>query len=293
MYNGKNRSDFTPDQLPSNRFALFFDMLKTRFLKLIQVNLMFVLFLLPAIFFIYAFIMYIMLGAEVEDMLQMLNQTLLFLIPCLGFAGIGMTGLVYITRNWARDEHAWVWSDFIDTIKHNWKQGLVLGLIDGVLIYVISMAGLFYAMNSGANVLFYGLGWLMVVLLIVLGMVNIYIWPMIITYDLGLFKQLRNALVLALGRLPFSLLFLVITLLPVALTVIFMQYLMIPFIFYYGLIGFALHSFINVSYTNATFDKYINLHIEGAKVNQGLRVEEDDEYDDYAGDDAASDSKEG
>lgn len=289
MYNGKNRSDFTPDQLPTNRFALFFDMLKIRLFKLIQVNLMFLVFLIPMIFFVYALFIYMVTYPDTgdtlqltTDIMQMINQTLLFCIPCFGFAGIGATGLVYITRNWARDEHAWVWSDFLDTIKSNWKQGLVMGLINGVLLYVMVSAGLFYALNTQINSFFYALGWVMVVLLIVLAMVNIYIWPMIITYDLKLTRQLKNALILAVGRLPFSVLFLIITVLPIAVGLFFMgyDYTLMILILYYGVIGFALHSFINVSYTNAAFDKYINTRIEGAPVNQGLRVEEDDEYDD-------------
>ena len=49
---------------------------------------------------------------------------------------------------------------------------------------------------------------------------------------------------------------------------------------YYVLIGFGLSRFITASYTNAVFDRFINARIEGAKVNQGLR-EEDDTEDDY------------
>jgi len=288
MYSGKNRSDFTEDQLPNNRFALFFDMLKIRFFKLIQLNLMFLIFLLPLIFFLWSFVMYLQIETDAELVMQMLKQTLVFCIPCFGIAGIGMTGIVYIARNWARDEHAWVWSDYIDTIKTNWKQGLILGLGNGLLIAVMVNAGIFYAVNTHINSWFYALGWTMVVLLAVLAMINIYIWPMIITYDLKLTQQIKNAVVLALGRLPFSLLFLVITLLPGVVGLLFMQYQYVALVvfLYYALFGFAFHAFINVSYTNAVFDRFINARIEGARLNQGLRVEDDDEYDDEEGEEA-------
>ncbi len=282
MYNGKNRSDFTPDQLPKNRFALFFDMLKTRLLKLIQVNLMFLVFMLPLLYFIVNYFIGMLMNPE--EALAMITPTLLFCIPCLGVAGIGLTGMTYITRNWARDEHAWVWSDFIDTMKQNWKQGLIAGLVDGALLALISYAGLFYAVNSTPGsptyMLNYVLGWLMVVFLLVLAMVNIYLWPMIITYDLKLRQHFRNALILAVGRLPWSLLFLVITLIPIAAMLVFMDVMMMPMVLYYLLIGFALTSFINVSYTNSAFDRFINPNIEGAPVNQGLREADEEDIDD-------------
>ena len=41
----------------------------------------------------------------------------LLLVPCLTLTGPFTTGVAYVTRNWARDEHAFIWSDFIDTVK--------------------------------------------------------------------------------------------------------------------------------------------------------------------------------
>ena len=52
---------------------------------------------------------------------------------------------------------------------------------------------------------------------------------------------------------------------------------------YYLLIGFGLSRFITASYTNAVFDKYINPQIEGAKVNQGLYNEDEDDPADETG----------
>ncbi|MEG0900881.1 MAG: hypothetical protein RSG96_02075, partial [Clostridia bacterium] len=41
--------------------------------------------------------------------------------------------------------------------------------------------------------------------------------------------------------------------------------------------GFSLSRFVAASYTNGVFDRYINNRIEGAEVNRGLYVEEDEE----------------
>jgi uncharacterized membrane protein YesL len=298
MYNGKNKSDFTPEHLPDNRFALFFEMLKIRFFKLIQLNLMFLIFVLPSVFFFFSFFLYTIQtlagGAAMPDgsvatqgiqaIMGMLGQTLVLNIPCMAFMGVGIVGVTMIARNWARDQHAWMWSDFIDSIKQNWRQGLLFGLFNGVAMFVVMVAGVFYATNSGDNMLFYMLGWVMVFFLVLLGMINIYAWPMIVTYDLKLRHIFRNSFVLALGRLPWSLLFLSITVAPVALGLFFPDTLMLPMFIFYGFIGFALMFFINNSYTNAAFDRFINVRIEGAEINQGLRERDDDDDDEEGGD---------
>ena len=53
-----------------------------------------------------------------------------------------------------------------------------------------------------------------------------------------------------------------------------------PALIWYFIIGYALASFVNCSYTNSAFDKYFNSRIEGAQVGQGMRKAEEDEFDD-------------
>ena len=49
LYGKAGKADFTPDQLPANRFDLFFEMMRIRFSGLITMNLVSVLFALPAL----------------------------------------------------------------------------------------------------------------------------------------------------------------------------------------------------------------------------------------------------
>ena len=54
LYYGKaGKADYTPDDLPSNRFQLFFEVLRVRFWSLCRVNLMQVVFWLPVIVWTY------------------------------------------------------------------------------------------------------------------------------------------------------------------------------------------------------------------------------------------------
>ena len=46
---------------------------------------------------------------------------------------------------------------------------------------------------------------------------------------------------------------------------------------YYLLFGFALSRLVYASFANGVFDKYLNPHIEGAQVGQGLRPQSEDD----------------
>ena len=53
-------------------------------------------------------------------------------------------GLSYVTRNWARDEHAFPWGDFKDAVKDNWKQALGVSAITAILPFVLYICYIFY-----------------------------------------------------------------------------------------------------------------------------------------------------
>ena len=70
-------------------------------------------------------------AAFTDAIKAMVLQALLFLVPCIAITGPFTAGLSYVTRNWARDEHAFVWSDYKDAVKENWKPALATSAITG------------------------------------------------------------------------------------------------------------------------------------------------------------------
>lgn len=110
----------------------------------------------------------------------------------------------YITRNYARDEHVWLWSDFLGSDEGELKQGLAMSTINAVFLYLFFFGLSFYSSmseNTGSYLYLF-----MQVVLVMMGLVfalmNLYIWPMMVTYDLKLTQILRNSMVLALGACP-------------------------------------------------------------------------------------------
>jgi len=326
-YYGKSgKGDYNKDDLPENRWQLFWEMLRTRFSALCRLNLMYVVVWLPALIVI--MMTYLSgisnlstmlaardgtLAAAVEEaqaaedgettisytdeeiaqlaeidpmdyMESTIYTTLLILVPCIAITGPFTAGLSYVTRNWARDEHAFIWSDYKDAIKENWKQSLVISVITGLLPLLLYVGWRFYGQLALTNT-FMIVPQLLVLMIVIVWAISItYFYPLLITYDLSLKNVLRNGLLLGVARLPMSvgirLLHCVPVLIGFALCYLWSPvYGILVLGAYYILIGFALSRFVTASYTNAVFDKYLNSRIEGAEVNRGLRKPDDDDED--------------
>ena len=325
-YYGKSgKGDFRKEDLPENRWQLFWDMLRTRLSALCRLNLMYVLIWLPAMIVIVVTYMSgipnlnTIMAAQDGTLKQMVEESagtenaltytdeqiaelakvnpaeymestvysmLLLLIPCIAITGPFTAGVSYVIRNWARDEHAFIWSDFKDALKENWKQGLAVSVITALVPMLVYTGWQFYGRMAAAQPVMF-LPQILVLMIAVMWAICVtYVYPMMVTYQLKMKDLLRNCLLLGVARLPMSigirLLHCVPLLLGVALSYFWSPvYAVLIVGAYYIMIGFTLSRFVTASYTNAVFDRFLNSRIEGAKVNQGLREtgDEDDEED--------------
>ncbi len=279
FYGKAGKGDYTQEQMPKNRLELFFTALKGQFGKLVQLNLVYDIFCIPMFFWVY--LNYTLLNNYVAETNSItgfiqdgyLSSFLIVLIPCLAIMGIGSVGQMYPLRNWARDQHSFMLSDFKDSVKTNWKQGLAFGLGNGLSLLILffcyyyynamAQTSLFFVVPQVLVCVFAGVWWAM----------NMIAFPMIVTYEMKFKDIVRNCALIAVARLPWSVLFLVLTIvLPTFLVMILpnMLYLLI-FILFYMLFGFSFTGLIYASFANACFDKFLNPRIEGAKVGQGMR----------------------
>ena len=297
-YYGKSgKGDFQKDDLPSNRFQLFFEMLKIRFSGLFKLNIMYVIVWLPA--------MVLLLNASfswfgglitlsennstfnfLEFTQSLILRTLILLIPCIAITGPFTAGLSFVVRNWARDEHAFVWSDYKDAIKSNWKQGLIFSSLTSVIPLISFVGILYYSTMAKSNYIFYIPLVLMGAVAIIWSCMTIFFYPQMVTYSLNIKNLIKNCLLLSLARLPHIIGIRLLSLLPIIICILvsfFTTYFQIALIitfFYYILFGFAFNRFIYASFTNAVFDELLNSKIEGAEINRGLSKQENDEFND-------------
>lgn len=307
-YGKSSKGDYTPDDLPKNRWQLFMEMLRTRMSGLCRMNLMYFVAWLPAMIAISLWVVSFGVALNnsfpvdeagniieevaangVQSFWQTLNDmnfmTLLILIPCIAITGPFTAGLSYVTRNWARDEHAFPWADYKDAIKANWKQGLLVSTITGCVPFLVYICWRFYGDMAVGNAVWVIPQMLILMLGILWSLAVTYMYPMMVTYQMNFRTIIRNSFILAVGRLPGSVGIRLLHCVPTVLfTVIFLltlqPWVLMLLFAYYLIFGFAFSRFITASFTNAVFDKYINSRIEGAQVNRGLSQENDDDDDD-------------
>ena len=320
FYYGKSgKGDFRKEDLPKNRWQLFWEMLRVRFAALCRLNLMTVAAWLPLIiligYCISSIFNVLMISGEYDAYLQTgdlgnltedqiavlstldLNQFIvdtsmsfvwtfcLWAIPCIAITGPVQAGLAYITRNWSRDEHAFIWSDFKDAVKENWKQGLGASAITSVMPLLMYVGWQFYGQQAQTNVIFLVPQMLMLMVGVVWALSLVFMYPMMVSYKVTFGQLIKNSMIMAIGRLPQTVGIRLVLLVPAAVAVaafFLTGSLIAPLVLgaYYILVGYAFFRFVTASYTNGVFDKFINSHIEGVQINRGLASEEDEDEED-------------
>ena len=228
---------------PKRSFFRFWDIFGRKFTHFVRVNLVYVLTSIPTfllVFFLTGLVSSAILNVpSLQSMLQNLAQqtaenmgdsnlmtqqlnqmivifdlfmrfVLTYLFVILWGMGPATAGLTYVLRNFAREEHAWIWSDFKDALKSNFKQSAIVFFIDLVVFVLFYVAFAFYLQMSG----FLGaMRYVIVVIAIIYTMMHFYLYPMMVTFQLSLKDLYRNALLFAIGKLPSNLLILAILLL--------------------------------------------------------------------------------
>ena len=162
----------------------FFSIFQRKFFDLVKLNL---LFCLPVA----------VVGVLIFALYRLTNNVLLDLLPLiLLFPFIG--GLIYVTRNYAREEHAFVFWDFKDTVKNNWKPLL----IDGVIAYAVTAmlsVSIPYYMNVAPKGILTSIATCVCIMIGVLFLFSQYYVPLlIVTFDLKLSQILKNSMIFAI-----------------------------------------------------------------------------------------------
>jgi uncharacterized membrane protein YesL len=273
----------------------FFGIVGRKFWKLCSINLMYILFSLPALILAFFGAMYfaqiLFPGFSLDNFITMLENsgvialkegvsveafaygqlTLIYAVVGLLLVSLSLivvgpvhAGIVYVLRNYAREEHSFIWSDFKEHALKNWKQSLVTSLISLAVtaIFVVNLA--FYNnetvfTNSSVRTV---ARTLVVLLLAIWCMMQMYLYPMMVTFDLKLKDLYRNSLLFAMLRLPFNFLFLIISILLMGVLPFVLFFtasgitIMIGLV-YYVLVGFAFNLLMTVFFAYRGLDRFM------------------------------------
>lgn len=179
------------------------------------------------------------------------------LICCLPIVTIGasLTALHYVTLKMARNEESYIIRSFFKSFKQNFKQATIINLIMLAVAAVLYMdlnivPGLGGTMSQVLYVLFIAFG-------IIYLMVFLYIYPVLAKFYNSIKNTFRNAFLMAIRHLPYTILMAVITLIPLAVFFVpdvrAQSFLLMVLI----LVGISLEAFINGHFLVRIFDNYI------------------------------------
>ncbi len=190
------------DEPPKPAFFRFWSIIGRKWTKFIQLNWLFLLGVVVAVLLFAAI-------NRITPLVAVCALPVILLFPWWG-------GLAYVTRNYAREEHAFVWADYRDAVKENFGKLLINGVVVYALSFVMVYAIQFYfalLMNNDGNWMYYiPLAFSVAIALIFL-FAQYYIPLMVVTFDLKLRHVYKNAFIFAivgLGRNLLLTLFLVV-----------------------------------------------------------------------------------
>lgn len=288
----ENLPDFTPGQLPKNRWELWWDTFKNRFGTLCKVNLLLVLFFLPIIgVLIFSYVQEITFGMTIPSngnfgigyfpvdnvdalynsmKLTVTLQEYFLLMPAIMILGLGLAGASYVMRKTVWGEGVIVGQNFAHGIKQNWKY--FLGASALLAMSFFGMMFSFFGLDSlvSSRVLIVVIQVIGIIQFIFVSIMFMYFCTQCVTYQLNFLDLVKNSLLFAFGLLPQNLFFMALALLPV--------FLMISGIMIMSVIGWIVFFFFGLAniilvwtvFNHYVYDKYINDRVKGAVKNRNM-----------------------
>lgn len=112
-----------------------------------------------------------------------------------GFVNVGTT---YILRNMVKGEPIFMWEDFWYAIKRNIRQGLIMGILDALFSVLVVYDIVFFYYNTGVSGMMNFMFYASLLLALLWLWMRFYIYILMVTFDLSIFKILKNALIFSI-----------------------------------------------------------------------------------------------
>lgn len=236
-------------------FKKFFVLLKENFNKLVTVNIIFVLGNFPIFFLIAALSgltkneMFVPLSDTYQNMNGMVHagaEMSPYMMTIYAIDGLPTNQLVdtvwtyvlygagsltlftfgpinaataYVLRNIVSGEPVFVWSDFKYAFKRNYRQALIFGILDALIIALLALD--IYWMFSLGGFLTSMFFWTSVVIMVLYFFMRYYMYVQMVTFDLTIFKMFKNALIFSLVGMKRNILALLGMVVCIALEILF------------------------------------------------------------------------
>ncbi|MBO5215424.1 MAG: hypothetical protein J6B79_04480 [Clostridia bacterium] len=289
-----NLPDFTPDKLPGSRFAVFKDVFFNRIGAMAKISLLCLLFMLPAIAWIFFMSMTMSVDSSIIPYSSNLGigypvitnaaligeyRTFMYnvrlysvLIPLLMIAGVGFAGAFHVMKMLAWGEGVAVGTTFFQGVKKNWFRFIWIFFYLGISLFVLMFN------ITGFNALGYNMVLKVIALVLAIIQFVIMLFMMLwlctqeVTYKLKAIPLIRNSFLFTIALAIQTLFIMVLCALPILLLMLiplqFGVFLWLIFI----VLGPAYIILIWTVYSQWAFDRFVNDKVKGAVKNRGMYV---------------------
>ena len=174
------------DQQKKRRFFLFFELFFRKFWKLIQLNLLYLLFWIPPL----------VAGTLLTERNAVLAYLAFFFVGTFT-AGPATAGAVYVLRNFATETPVFLVSDFFDQFKRNYKQAAAAFLINALALFACYSAYQFYGGQMDLGIFNFVFRVLVLIMTLLVLFETFHVFVMIVTVDLKLKDIFKNCFLFA------------------------------------------------------------------------------------------------
>lgn len=195
---------------------------------------------------------------------RLVTLNIIYFIACIPIITIGpaTAGFTYVLRNFSREEHAWVWSDFKEHALRNFKQAFIISVIDLFALVIGYVNFQFYSRIGTQNVLLGYLKYVIAAMGIIFIIMHLYIYPMLVTFKLTVKQIFKNAFIFAILKLPQN------------IGMLFLCAIVALGFYYYYMIGILLTPFIVLSTLGLMINFYVYPILQKYMIDKIQAVEE-------------------
>ena len=258
----------------------FFRIFKTRFIDLVLINLIFLVFLIP-FFVIFFWLVPGLVNAINADLnlmgniglgypglntdttnaeymvLEVFEFAFLLTIPCFTFAGLGASGLFFCARNFMWEANVKTLKHFFRGIKlHWWKFIIIFTLLGGfvaLFAYLIIMQLEFIVLKTAA--------WWSYLVIVICALLALAVFvffvnlcPLVVHYKFSFKDLIKNASILSVTTPLADLIVVIATALLFLSFISFMSFIIIIFM---GFVGFSFYALMYTALAQAKYDGII------------------------------------
>ncbi len=172
---------------------------------------------------------------KITDLIIINLLVIVLSIPVIT-AGAAWTAMYYVTIKLVKNEESYILKDFFKSFKENFSQSTVIWIINLVLVAFLGIN--FYVMGGAVPE---NMTSISLIIFIITGVVLLafmtYVYPMQAHYYNTVPRTIKNALILAIANLPYTVLFIVVTILPFVIILTKYGTYLIPVVLLMGFSG--------------------------------------------------------